>query len=241
MATSRFCGATGLRSACRFFGPSVLLLAALALFSPATVAGPPTKPVSPPNPRMSMVIEGRGTIIIELDAKTAPKSCAHIMELAKKGFYDRMLFHRVVTDFVAQTGDPGSKKIDGAQLRDLTDDQVAARFGLGGGGSGSTVPLEPGGIHDRGTLGMARSQSVDSNDSQFFFNLTPNHSLDYNYTQLGKVVSGIEELSKPKPGEKQDKTMTLARGMKVMDSIRQGDRITSFRPFAPEKSAPAKK
>ncbi|HLK56685.1 MAG TPA: peptidylprolyl isomerase [Chthonomonadaceae bacterium] len=232
-----FSGAMRMRSPLRGVG-LLLVSAAVALVTQATVAGPPAKAAAPP--RLSIVIEGRGTLIVELDTKTAPKTCAHIVALATSKFYDHLLFHRVIKGYVAQMGDPKSRNVDGAKIRDLSDQEVTNRFGLGNGGSNNPVVLEPGGIHERGTVGMARGAKVDSNDSQFFFNLDTNHSLDYAYTEFGKVVSGIEELPKPKPGEKQDRTMTLERGLKVMDAIKQGDRIATVRVLAPVSPASKK-
>lgn len=154
-----------------------------------------------------MVIANRGAIVIELYPNAAPKTVAHIVGLVNKKFYDGQLFHRVIPEFVAQTGDPKSKKVDGAKLRGLSDIQVSEKFTLGNGGSGKTVPLEPKLPHERGTLGLARSRDIDSGDSQFFFNLKANHYLDTAYCVFGKVLKGLE----------------------VMDKIQLGDRITSLR------------
>ncbi|MCW3095858.1 MAG: Peptidyl-prolyl cis-trans isomerase (rotamase)-cyclophilin family [Chthonomonadaceae bacterium] len=160
-----------------------------------------------PNPQLTMVIAKRGTIVIELYPNAAPKTVAHIVKLVDRKFYDGLLFHRVIKEFVAQTGDPKSKSIDGAKLRGLSDIQVAQKFALGNGGSGKTVPLEPKLAHERGTVGLARSADIDSGDSQFFFNLKANHNLDSAYCVFGKVIKGLD----------------------VMDKIELGDRLTSLR------------
>ncbi len=171
---------------------------------PAAAGAPPTVPTA--NPRVLMTVKGRGTILIELLPAAAPKTVAHFLGLVKSHFYDGILFHRVLADFVAQAGDPKSKTVDGSKLRDISDGQVSAQYGLGMGGSGKTVSLEAKLPHERGTLGLARSQDPDSGDSQFFFNLKANHSLDGGYCVFGKVVDGI----------------------KVMDAIKQGDKIQSM-------------
>jgi cyclophilin family peptidyl-prolyl cis-trans isomerase len=156
-----------------------------------------------------MVIEKRGTVVIELYPKDAPKTVTHFLDLVNKKFYDGILFHRVVKSgiYVAQAGDPKSKTVNGALLADIPSEEVGQKYGLGAGGSGKTVPLEARRPHDRGTLGLARSQDPNSGDSQFYFNLEANHQLDGEYCVFGKVVKGMEALGK----------------------IRQGDRIKSVR------------
>lgn len=155
------------------------------------------------NPRVEMEVEKRGKITIELLPKDAPKTVAHILSLVDKKFYDGLLFHRVRAGFVAQAGDPASRKVKGETIANLPPEGT----GLGSGGSGKNVPLEAKVPHDRGTLGLARSQAEDSGDSQFFFNLVPNHGLDGAYCVFGKIVKGLD----------------------VMDKIKQGDRIKSVR------------
>jgi len=188
---------------------ALALLAFLLLAArPAPAQTPPHGPTTgKPNPQLTMVIAKRGTIVMELYPNAAPKTVAHIVALVNKKFYDGLLFHRVIPGFTAQTGDPKSRRIDGAKLHGLSDIQVAQKFALGNGGSGKTVPLEPKLTHERGTIGLARSQGIDSGDSQFFFNLAPNHSLDVGYTVFGNVIKGLD----------------------VMDKIELGDRITSLR------------
>ena len=161
------------------------------------------------SPRVEMEIEKKGKITIELLPKFAPKTVAHFLELVNKKFYDGILFHRVVPEFVAQAGDPASKKIDPAKLKGLTSEEVGAQFRLGEGGSGKDVriPLEANTPHDRGTLGLARSSAPDSGDSQFFFNFVANHRLDGNYCVFGKITKGLD----------------------IMDKLAIGDRIKSAR------------
>jgi peptidyl-prolyl cis-trans isomerase B (cyclophilin B) len=195
-----------------------LALAAPAGKPPARLATPPNEA---PNPRLEMVVENRGKIVMELYPQAAPKTVAHILDLVNQKFYDGILFHRVIAEFVAQAGDPHSKKYRPAQLHGASDRDIAEKFMLGAGGSGKTVRLEPKLPHERGTVGLARSSAPDSGDSQFFFNLVDNHSLDYNYCVFGKVVKGLD----------------------VMDKIELGDRIKSVRVAgkgSSGKSAPGK-
>jgi cyclophilin family peptidyl-prolyl cis-trans isomerase len=186
---------------------AALLLAPVALL--ACVAKPTiAEQKGNKNPRLEMVIQNRGTIIIELYKNDAPKTVEHFISLVNKHFYDGTLFHRVIAGFVAQGGDPKTKGVDGATIANLDPNNS----GYGEGGSGTTVPLEVKAQHDRGTLGLARAQDPNSGDSQFFFNLVPNHSLDSGYCCFGKVV----------------------KGMDVMDAIRQGDKITSLKVIGAE-------
>ncbi len=187
-----------------FLLSACLLLAARPTPAQSHLHGPSTVKTSP---NLTMVIAKRGTIVIELYPNAAPKTVAHILNLVNKKFYDGLLFHRVISEFMAQTGDPKSRRVDGAKLHGLSDLQVSEKFGLGNGGSGKTVLLEPKLSHERGTVGLARSQGIDSGDSQFFFNLKANHHLDVVYCVFGKVITGLD----------------------VMDKIQLGDRITSLR------------
>lgn len=194
---------------------AVICLTITTLFSVSAAIA--QKGAKTANPTVTMVIAKRGTITIELFRKSAPKTVDHFLELTNKKFYDGVLFHRLVAGFVAQAGDPASKKVDGKKIADITPEEVGQTYGLGGGGSGKTVPLEAKEAHVRGTLGLARSQDPDSGDAQFFFNLKDNHNLDSGYCCFGKVVGSLS----------------------VMDKIHQGDKITSIR--AGKASATKKK
>ncbi len=122
-----------------------------------------------------------GRVVIELRPDLAPKHVARIKELVRRGFYDGIVFHRVIDGFMAQTGDPK---------------------GNGTGGSGQNIPAEfSKEKHLRGTVSMARAQSPDSADSQFFICFAPASFLDGKYTIWGKVTSGMEFIDKIKKGE----------------------------------------
>lgn len=192
---------------------AITLLASLC-FSSMAQAEQKSKPKKPTgNPKVEMLIDVRANkktvkLVIELFSKEAPQTVKHFQELANKKFYDGILFHRYVAGFVIQGGDPASKKVDGGAIADISSEEVGAKYNLGVGGSGKTVPLEAKLSHLRGTLGLARSQDPDSGDSQFFFNLTDNLRLDSGYCVFGKIVKGMEYL----------------------DTLRQGDKIRSVRP-----------
>ena len=122
-----------------------------------------------------------GRVVIELLPKAAPKHVARIKELVRQGFYDGIVFHRVIEGFMAQTGDP---------------------LGTGMGGSGKKLAAEfnseP---HVRGTVSMARAMDPNSADSQFFICFADARFLDRQYTVWGKVVSGMEFVDKIKKGD----------------------------------------
>ncbi len=121
-----------------------------------------------------------GRVVIELLPKVAPNHVARIKELARQGFYDGIVFHRVIDGFMAQTGDP---------------------TGTGMGGSGKKLLAEfnkeP---HVRGTVSMARAMDPNSADSQFFICFADARFLDGQYTVWGKVTSGMEFVDKIKKG-----------------------------------------
>lgn len=122
-----------------------------------------------------------GRVVIQLRPDLAPKHIARIKELARAGFYDGLVFHRVIDGFMAQTGDPR---------------------GNGTGGSGQNLAAEfsreP---HVRGTTSMARAQNPNSADSQFFIMFDAAPHLDGQYTVWGKVVSGMEFVDALKKGD----------------------------------------
>ncbi|WP_429225063.1 peptidylprolyl isomerase [Inquilinus ginsengisoli] len=124
---------------------------------------------------------GKERVVIEMRPDLAPKHVARIKELVRQGFYNGIVFHRVIEGFMAQTGDP---------------------TGTGMGGSGQKIDAEfsqtP---FKRGTLGMARAQSPNSADSQFFIMFADGSFLNGQYTVWGQVVEGMEFVDKIKRGE----------------------------------------
>ncbi|TCK28261.1 peptidylprolyl isomerase [Ancylobacter aquaticus] len=123
----------------------------------------------------------QGPVTIRFRPDLAPGHVARIAELAKQGFYDGVVFHRVIDGFMAQTGDP---------------------TGTGRGGSGKNLKAEFNkGRHVRGTVSMARAQSPDSADSQFFICFGDAGFLDGQYTVWGEVTEGMDNVDKIKRGE----------------------------------------
>jgi len=126
-----------------------------------------------------------GVIVAELFPASAPKTVANFVTLANAGFFNGLVWHRIVRGFVIQTGDPLTKNGGGDRGR------------WGTGGSDQRVPLEISSLrNDTGTLGMARSQDPNSGSSQFYINLADNTFLNGQYTVFGKVISGLDAAKK---------------------------------------------
>ncbi len=122
-----------------------------------------------------------GRVTIKLRPDLAPQHVARISALIEKSFYDGLKFHRVIPGFMAQTGCPD---------------------GTGMGGSGQKLKAEfSDAPYVRGTLGMARSRSPDSGDSQFFITFGPAPHLDGEYTVWGEVIEGMDHVDKIAHGE----------------------------------------
>ena len=122
-----------------------------------------------------------GRVVIRMRPDLAPQHCAQIKALARRGFYDGVVFHRVIDGFMAQTGDP---------------------TGTGTGGSGRKLKAEfSREKHVRGVVSMARAADPDSADSQFFIMFAPAPSLDGQYTVWGEVTSGMEHIDRVKKGD----------------------------------------
>ncbi len=122
-----------------------------------------------------------GRVVIEMLPDIAPKHVERIKTLTRQKFYDGIVFHRVLDGFMVQTGDPTGTGMGGSKLNDLT-----AEF--------SKQP------HVRGVVSMARAQSPNSANSQFFIVTKDSNFLDGQYTVWGKVVSGIDLVDKIKKG-----------------------------------------
>ncbi|MBL8584685.1 MAG: peptidylprolyl isomerase [Rhizobiaceae bacterium] len=145
-------------------------------------------------PENTMIITLKdGDVVVALRPDLAPKHVAQIKALVRSGAYDNVAFHRVIEGFMAQTGD--------VQYGDMKDGFNADAVGTGG----SDMPDLPAEFSNepyvRGVVGMARAQSPDSANSQFFIMFAPASSLDGQYTVVGEVVSGMELVDKIKRGD----------------------------------------
>ena len=164
---------------CAFFGKVLLVVMALVGSSVA---------VAVEKENLVYLELEYGRVVIETRPDLAPNHVARIKELVGQGFYDGIRFHRVIDGFMAQTGDPNTKK-----------DDLQHRWGTGG--SGQNIAAEfSNSPHVRGTVSMARSNQPNSADSQFFIVFAPAPFLDNKYTVWGRVIEGMEFVDQIKKG-----------------------------------------
>jgi len=133
-------------------------------------------------PIVTITMENDEKIVLELDPATAPNTVANFISLAEQGFYDGLIFHRVIPDFMIQGGDPE---------------------GTGGGGPGYSIKgefnangFENNMKHERGVISMARTNEPNSAGSQFFIMTKDSPHLDGEYAAFGKVIEGMETVDK---------------------------------------------
>ena len=130
------------------------------------------------NPIVTITMENDKKIVIELEPKTAPNTVANFISLVEDGFYDGLIFHRVIPGFMIQGGDPDSTGMGGP------DYAIKGEFTSNG--------FENTLTHERGVISMARSQDPDSAGSQFFIMTEQATHLDGDYAAFGKVTEGME-------------------------------------------------
>lgn len=203
--------------------------AALSLLAaaPAAAQTAPSdwRTVAPEN--LLVIDTAKGRILVELEPRAAPQTVERIRTLADQGFYDGLKFHRVITDFMAQTGDP---KGDGSGGSDLPDVPGEFRFRRGRDAGFAPVDVTPQGqtglvgslpvltqpdaqmmvtadfktgaqgLFCPGVAGMARSSSPDSGNSQFFLMTSARDTLNGSYTAFGRVLSGLDVVRSLKAG-----------------------------------------
>ena len=161
-----------------------------------------------PDPENVLVLELKdGIVRIEMLPDLAPQHVERIRTLTRQGFYDGIVFHRVMEGFMAQTGDPTGTGRGGSDLPDLP-----AEF--------SAEPFE------RGVIGMARTQDPNSANSQFFITFAPARFLDGQYTVWGRVIEGMEYVDQIKKAPRGDQS-----GM-----VRDPDKIISLKVEADVKN-----
>ena len=125
-----------------------------------------------------------GEMVVQFWADAAPNTIDNFKKLARQGFFDGTIFHRIVKGFMIQGGDPNSK-----------DPAKENSYGEGGPGYNIKAEFNDHG-HDRGVISMARGPDPDSAGSQFFICLAPVHRLDHQYTTFGKLIKGDDMLEK---------------------------------------------
>src|SRR5438094_5333878 len=151
-----------------------------------TVAEEKKKENTPMNSsnEVAIIKTNEGEMVVQFWTDAAPNTIENFKKLARQGFYDGTIFHRIVKDFMIQGGDPNSK-------------DPAKENSYGQGGPDYKIKAEfndhP---HDRGVISMARGPDPDSAGSQFFICLAPIHRLDHQYTTFGKLIKGEDVLEK---------------------------------------------
>jgi cyclophilin family peptidyl-prolyl cis-trans isomerase len=169
------------------FARGVCLAIVVAAASPAAFAQ------SEPENTLIMTLKDDCKVTIALRPDLAPKHVEQIKKLTSQGFYDGIVFHRVIDGFMAQTGDPTGTGTGSSQLPD-----IPAEF--------SNEPFV------RGTVGMARAQDPDSANSQFFIMFAGGSFLNGQYTVFGQVTEGMEcidKITRGEPPENPDKIVSL--------------------------------
>jgi peptidylprolyl isomerase len=168
-----------------FAAPFALALMAAAP-APVTPATPsldaPAEVIGNPANHWFLDLSNGGTVEVVLRPDLAPHHVERIQTLTRQGFYNGLIFHRVIPGFMAQGGDPTGTGEGGSKLPDLKAEFTAIPF-------------------LRGTVGAARTDEPDTANSQFFIMFVPNSSLDGNYTVMGRVVKGMDVVDKIAPGE----------------------------------------
>lgn len=157
-------------------------------------------PAADPENTLLLDLSTGGRVTIRLRPDAAPNHVERIKTLARQGFYNGIIFHRVIDGFMAQTGDPTGTGQGGSELPD-----IAAEF--------TTLP------HVRGTVSMARATDPNSANSQFYIMFMPNLGLDHNYTAFGRVVSGMEYVDIIPRGEPPANPARIIRASVAADNV----------------------
>ena len=161
-----------------------------------------TPEYQPTGEEIAVITTSKGTIRVQLAGTDAPIHVGNFVELARKGFYDDLKFHRYVPGFVIQGGCPNTRPLDSEQVKAAEGNPFAR---LGTGGPGYTIKQEyttnPNNKHLDGTLAMARSQDPDSAGSQFYFCLGAQPFLDSGYTVFGQTIEGLDVIGQLRVGD----------------------------------------
>ncbi len=140
-------------------------------------------PMNSPN-EVAVIKTSEGDMVVQFWTDAAPNTVENFKKLARQGFYDGTIFHRIVKGFMIQGGDPNSK-----------DPAKENSYGEGGPGYNIKAEFNDHG-HERGVISMARGPDPDSAGSQFFVCLAPVRRLDHQYTTFGKLIKGDDVLEK---------------------------------------------
>ncbi len=207
----------------------ILVIAAVgAMASPALAKKQVIAPVIPvvlatpavtPEDTLDLQLSTGGTVRIQLRPDMAPRHVARIKNLVRSGFYDGIVFHRVIEGFMAQTGDPKGTGEGGSSLPD-----IKAEF--------NPMP------HLRGSVSMARTDNPDSANSQFFICFQPTMKLDNKYSVFGRVISGMEFVDAIERGEPPAAPSRIVRAWVEADGPNAPRRALQLE-YAAEAVAPA--
>jgi cyclophilin family peptidyl-prolyl cis-trans isomerase len=171
---------------------------AAARFNPPAIA--PESILNNPEHMLALDLSTGGRVVVQLRPDVAPMHVERIKLLARQGFYNGLLFHRVIDGFMAQGGDPAGNGTGGSTLPNL-----AQEF--------NGLP------HVRGALAMARPEDRNGANSQFFIMLLPRLSLDRNYTVFGRVVSGIDYVDRIQRGEPPANPSRIVQASILADNV----------------------
>jgi peptidyl-prolyl cis-trans isomerase B (cyclophilin B) len=165
----------------------------------------------PNGTEVAVITTNKGVIKVKLYGSDAPINVGNFIELAQKGFYDKVKFHRLEPGFVIQGGDPQTAKLSSAEVKDLVGKQNSGAYVqgqpmLGTGGPGYVIKgeFDPANIlhkHVDGSIAMARTDDPNSAGSQFYFTLGPQSFLDGKYTVFGDTISGLTVVHKLEVGD----------------------------------------
>lgn len=181
-------------------GKVLFSFAALALVAAQPAPAPvellpviaPPEIANDPSNKLTLELSTGGKVVIILRPDAAPAHVERMKTLVRRGFYNGLIFHRVVPGFMAQGGDPQGTGSGGSDLPDLK-----AEF--------NSLPFL------RGSLGAARAESPDSANSQFFIMFGPNAGMNGNYTVFGRVVEGMPAVDAIAPGEPPEQPTKIVR------------------------------
>ena len=160
---------------------------AVALLSSTLVAAEQSNEEKTPmnsSSEVAVIKTSEGDMVVRFWTDAAPNTVDNFKKLARQGFYDETIFHRIVKGFMIQGGDPNSK-----------DPAKENSYGEGGPGYNIKAEFNDHG-HERGVISMARGPNPDSAGSQFFICLAPVHRLDHQYTTFGKLIKGDDVLER---------------------------------------------
>lgn len=186
----------------RVLNPSTLALIGLGLLLAALPARAQL-PFSDPENTLWLDLP-TGRVVIQMRPDKAPRHVERIKELTRRGFYDGIIFHRVIEGFMAQTGDPTGTGTGGSDLPDLEAEFNDLR-------------------HLRGTVAMARAGDPNSANSQFYIVLMPSANLDGKYTVWGRVLSGMQHVDAIARGEPPRNPTPIVRMQIAADAMAEAE------------------